>query len=109
MMNSHYISTLIIKGETEKIKTVMGEMDNESHTFDKVLCDLVGQNTITREEALKTADSRINLSLMLQSGDDNLYPQNEYVQEEISPEDNARKQRLIDMTRERKNKKTRQK
>ncbi len=104
MLNNHFVSTLIAKGETEKIKAVMGEMDNESQTFDKVLCELVSKKTISREEALRVADSRINLSLMMQSGDDTLYS-SDYSPEEATPEDAARKQRLIDMAKERKNKK----
>lgn len=107
MMNNHFISTLIIKGETEKIKAVMGEMDNESQTFDKVLSDLVNKKAITREEALRVADSRINLSLMMNSGDDSLY-KGEYTPEVVAPEDTARQQRLIDLARERKNKRAQQ-
>ncbi len=104
MLNNHFISTLIAKGETEKIRAVMGEMDNESQTFDKVLCELVNKKIIRREEALRVADSRINLSLMMQSGDDTLYD-SDYDPEEATPEDAARKQRLIDMAKKRKEKK----
>jgi twitching motility protein PilU len=107
MMNNHFISTLITKGETEKIKAVMGDMDNQSQTFDKVLYDLVNKKAITQEEALRVADSRINLSLMIRSGDDSLY-KSEYTPDTASPEDTARQQRLIKQAKERKNKKARQ-
>jgi twitching motility protein PilU len=109
MMNNHFISTLIIKGETEKIKAVMGEMDNQSQTFDKVLCDLVNKNAISREEALRVADSRINLSLMLTSGDDNLYDESDFSQDKATREEIDGKQHRIDMARERKNKRAAQK
>jgi hypothetical protein len=56
---------------------------------------------------LEETDSRINLSLMIRSGDDSLY-KSEYTPDAASTEDTTRQQRLIDLAKERKNKKAQQ-
>ncbi|MGH1486137.1 MAG: PilT/PilU family type 4a pilus ATPase [Cellvibrionaceae bacterium] len=72
MMNNHFIASLIEKGEMSKVKTAMSESDNDSQIFDDVLNKLVSDKKISRDEALRIADSKINLSLALESEDSNI-------------------------------------
>ncbi len=70
MMCTPYIRELIKEGEIEKIQEVMIQ-DNEdgSQTFDQALYGLFIAQKISKEEALKHADSKDNLSLMMRFGD----------------------------------------
>jgi twitching motility protein PilU len=72
MMNNHFVASLIEKGELAKVKSAMSESDNSSQTFDDVLNKLVSDKKISRDEALRVADSRINLSLALESDQGNI-------------------------------------
>lgn len=73
LINTPYIADLIAKGEIEQIKEAM-ERDTEHgmQTFDESLRKLVTQNRISREEALKNADSQNNLSLLFRLNKNNL-------------------------------------
>ena len=74
MINTPFISSLIQKGEFDKIKEAMSNTaDNIGQTFDDVLYKLVKARKISQEEGLRLADSRNNLALKLRldkAGDD---------------------------------------
>lgn len=64
MINTPYISELIRLGEIEKIRDAMIQTEAQgSQTFDQALFDLVKNERLDMEEALRYADSRTNLSL----------------------------------------------
>lgn len=90
LFNSPYISSLIEKGKIEEIKDVMAKSREQGmQTFDQCLYDLYKAGKITRENAIRYADSRNNVSLRirlseegtLDNGDDDLM---------IMPEDSGR-------------------
>jgi twitching motility protein PilU len=58
MMNTPLIADLIFKGEVAEIKTVMAKSNEQGcKTFDQALFDLAEAGKITREEAMRNADS----------------------------------------------------
>lgn len=70
MMCTPYVQELIREGDIDKIQEVMIEdNDDGSQTFDQALYGLFIANQITEEEALKHADSKDNLKLMMRFGD----------------------------------------
>lgn len=70
MMCTPYIQELIKEGEIDKIQEVMlKDNDDGSQTFDQALYGLFIEQKISKEEALKHADSKDNLSLMMRFGD----------------------------------------
>lgn len=65
-----YIKELIKHGEIEKIQDAMlKDNDDGSQTFDQALYGLFVEQKISKEEALKHADSKDNLGLMIRFGD----------------------------------------
>ncbi|GLS25220.1 PilT/PilU family type 4a pilus ATPase [Marinibactrum halimedae] len=74
MMNTPYIADLIEKGETGKIKDAMSESDDDCQTFDDALIKLFEAGKISREEALRMADSKINLSVRLSADNSGYNP-----------------------------------
>ena len=71
MMKTPYIAELIDKGETGAIKDAMGSSQKDScQTFDEALYQLIRQERISKEEGMRLADSRINLSLRFRLGED---------------------------------------
>jgi len=66
LLGSHTIKQMIIKGQLQDIKETMGKSENLGmKTFDSALFDLVQEDRISEEEALKNADSANNLRLRL--------------------------------------------
>lgn len=80
LFNSPYISSLIEKGKIEEIKDVMAKSREQGmQTFDQCLYDLYKEGKISRDNAIRYADSRNNVSLRIRlseegtlDGDDDL-------------------------------------
>jgi len=69
MINTPYISELILKGQIDEIKEVMSSGGAEKiQTFDMALLELYQKGIITLEEALSNADSRTNLQAKITFG-----------------------------------------
>lgn len=66
LLNSPLMSDLIMKGEVHEIKALMKKsQDQGMQTFDQSLFDLLGENAITIEEAMRNADSVNDLRLRI--------------------------------------------
>ena len=66
LINTPFVSDLIKKGEVHEIKEVMKKSREQGmQTFDQALYDLYTQGLITYEDALKNADSRNDLRLLI--------------------------------------------
>lgn len=64
LINTPYISDLIEKGKVDEIKEVMARSTEQGmQTFDQALLKLYRDGTITKENAIKYADSKNNVSL----------------------------------------------
>lgn len=64
MVNTPYIADLIEKGRVDELKSAMEKSGGRTCvTFDEALFDLVAEDKISQEEALRQADSHNNLSL----------------------------------------------
>ena len=64
LVNTPHIAELIEKGKIDELKAAMEKSKGRaSVTFDAALFDLVAEDKISQEEALRQADSRNNLSL----------------------------------------------
>lgn len=71
LLNTPRVADLIKKGDVSAIKEVMVKSENIGmQTFDSALYKLFKQGLIPEEEALKNADSRNNLRLRIQLGED---------------------------------------
>lgn len=66
LLNTPYVADLIQKGKIDYVKDAM-EQGTESgmKTFDQALFELYKEGKISREEAIKNADSRNNVSLQI--------------------------------------------
>ncbi|MGB1239341.1 MAG: ATPase, T2SS/T4P/T4SS family, partial [Pseudomonadales bacterium] len=70
LLNTSTIRELILKGDIDGIKEIMGKSENLGmQTFDSSLYSLVQEGKISQEEALRNADSVNNLRLRLKLGD----------------------------------------
>lgn len=70
MMCTPYIQELIKEGDIDKLQEAMvKDNDDGSQTFDQALYGLFIAGKISKEEALKHADSKDNLNLMIRFGD----------------------------------------
>lgn len=66
LLNSPYISDLIEKGKVDEIKEVMARSTEQGmQTFDQALINLYKEGKITKENAIKYADSRNNVGLQI--------------------------------------------
>ncbi|MHB9101571.1 MAG: PilT/PilU family type 4a pilus ATPase [Sulfuricella sp.] len=66
LVNSPYVAELIKSGETEKIKEAMEQsLTPGSQTFEQALFALYQEGRISLDEALANADSRTNLSWLI--------------------------------------------
>jgi twitching motility protein PilU len=66
LVNSPYVAELIKSGETEKIKEAMEQsLTPGSQTFEQALFALYQEGKISLDEALANADSRTNLSWLI--------------------------------------------
>ncbi|HMV37686.1 PilT/PilU family type 4a pilus ATPase [Plasticicumulans sp.] len=66
MLNTPYISELILKGKFESIKEAMAQgTEIGMKTFDQALYDLYKGGRISKDEAVRNADSRNNVSLQI--------------------------------------------
>jgi len=72
LLGTPRICDLIKKGKVEEVKEVMSKSENQGmKTFDAALFDLYKAGIISREEALRNADSKNNLRLRIQLSEDN--------------------------------------
>lgn len=78
LLNSPYISDLIEKGKVDEIKEVMARSNELGmQTFDQALLQLYYEGKITRENAIKFADSKNNVGLQIRLKDETAFdPQN---------------------------------
>lgn len=75
LLNTPRVADLIKKGDVSAIKEVMLKSENIGmQTFDSALYYLFKEGKISEEEALKNADSRNNLRLKIQLGEDDSKP-----------------------------------
>ena len=66
LLNTPLMSDLILKGEVHEIKALMAKgKDQGMQTFDHALFDLLQENAITIEEAMRNADSVNDLRLRI--------------------------------------------
>jgi twitching motility protein PilU len=66
LMNTPYISDLIEKGKVDEIKEVMAKSTEQGmQTFDQALLNLYKEGKITKENAIKYADSKNNIGLQI--------------------------------------------
>ncbi|MCL4155789.1 UNVERIFIED_CONTAM: hypothetical protein GTU68_045584 [Idotea baltica] len=66
LLNTPLMSDLILKGEVHEIKALMSKgRDQGMQTFDHALFDLLSENAITIEEAMRNADSVNDLRLRI--------------------------------------------
>lgn len=66
LLNTPLMSSMIMKGEVHEIKGLMKKsQDQGMQTFDQALFDLLGENAITVEEAMRNADSVNDLRLRI--------------------------------------------
>lgn len=66
LLNSPYISDLIEKGKVDEIKEVMARSTEQGmQTFDQSLFNLYKKGLISKENAVKYADSKNNISLQI--------------------------------------------
>lgn len=66
LLNTPYISDLIEKGKIDEIKDVMARSTEQGmKTFDQALLDLYKAGKISKENAIRYADSRNNVSLQI--------------------------------------------
>ena len=69
MINTPYISELILRGEVDGIKESMADsQDRAMQTFDDALFKLYKEKRISKEEALSNADSAANLESRIAFG-----------------------------------------
>ncbi len=93
LLGSHTIKQMIMKGQLNEIKETMEKSSNMGmKTFDGHLFELAMEGRISREEALKNADSANNLRLRFKlsgrkDGDDE--EQDELLNKEKMPSDSA--------------------
>ena len=74
LLNTPYIADLIEKGKVDEIKGVMERSTEQGmQTFDKALLKLYHNGSISKESAIKFADSKNNVSLQIRlNGGENL-------------------------------------
>jgi len=71
LLNSPRVEELIKQGEVQEIKEVMAKSEGMGmQTFDTALLELFKQGKISKEEALKNADSENNLRLKIELSED---------------------------------------
>ncbi len=88
LLNTPLMADLIQKGEIHEIKALMKKSVNQGmQTFDHALFDLLGQNAITIEEAMRNADSvnDLRLRIKLEAGSSSAV--NDILSESMSLED----------------------
>lgn len=87
LINSPYISDLIEKGKIDDIKEVMARSTEQGmQTFDQALFNLYKEGKITKENAIKYADSKNNVGLQIRLGEEKSFNiQDENLQ--IQPDD----------------------
>jgi twitching motility protein PilU len=78
LLGTPMISDLILKGEFEGIKAVMEKSANLGmKTFDAALLELYQEGLISKEEALKNADSENNVRLKIKFADEDRTSEND--------------------------------
>lgn len=71
LINTPYISDLIEKGKVDEIKEVMARSTEQGmQTFDQALMNLYKAGKITKESAIKFADSKNNVGLQIRLGEE---------------------------------------
>ena len=73
LLNTPYVSDLIQKGKIDTIKDAMEQStDSGMQTFDQALFKLYKEGKISKDEAIKNADSRNNVGLRIRLDESNL-------------------------------------
>ena len=76
LLSTPYISDLIDKGKIEEIKEVMAKSTEQGmQTFDQALFELYKSGKITKENAIRYADSRNNLGLKIRLSEEGNFDQ----------------------------------
>ena len=71
LLNTPYISDLIEKGKVDEIKDAMTRGNEQGmQTFDQSLLNLYREGKITKENAIKYADSKNNVGLQIRLNED---------------------------------------
>jgi twitching motility protein PilU len=87
LLNTSTIRELILKGDVEGIKEIMGKSENLGmQTFDSSLYNLVKAGKISESEALRHADSVNNLRLRLKLEDTDAESASEPIEEPVDDE-----------------------
>ena len=72
LLNTPFVSDLIDKGKVEEIKSAMERGTEQGmQTFDQALVHLYKANKITKENAIRYADSRNNVALQIRLTENN--------------------------------------
>lgn len=86
LLNSPYISDLIDKGKVDEIKEVMARSNEQGmQTFDQALLTLYKEGRITKENAIKYADSKNNVGLQIRLNEEHDFNDNDSLT--IQPDD----------------------
>jgi twitching motility protein PilU len=83
LLNTPYVSDLIEKGKIDELKEVMGRSREQGMvTFDQSLYDLYKAKKIGKDDAIRFADSKNNVSLQIRLSEEGHLPQNDDLQVE---------------------------
>ncbi len=86
LLNSPYITDLIDKGKVDEIKEVMARSNEQGmQTFDQALLALYKEGKITKDNAIKYADSKNNVGLQIRLNEEHDFSDNEHLT--IQPDD----------------------
>lgn len=89
LLNTPLMSDLIMKGEIHEIKSLMSKSREQGmQTFDHALFDLLNENSITIEEAMRNADSVNDLRLRIKLEGGNSQAVDDMIANSMSLEDN---------------------
>ena len=88
LLNTPLMSDMIMKGEVHEIKTLMKKSkDQGMQTFDQALFELLSDNAITIEEAMRNADSVNDLRLRIKLEGGNSSAVDDMIADSMSLED----------------------
>jgi len=93
LLNTPLMSDMIMKGEVHEIKALMKKSkDQGMQTFDQALFELLDQNAITIEEAMRNADSVNDLRLRIKLAGGNSKAVDDMIANSMSLEDHDKDQ-----------------
>lgn len=89
LLNTPLMSDMIMKGEVHEIKGLMKKSSDQGmQTFDQALFELLNQNAITIEEAMRNADSVNDLRLRIKLEGGNSSAVDDMIADSMTLEDN---------------------